>query len=97
MGIVVDEARAETTPCYCYRIGPTDEPRDLLCWSPGIIGALTDEQEMLYCPEKTIVPPTERMSERLRRLKALMSCLSTDVDFIECVKREWMKYERGGG
>jgi len=52
-GIVVNEPRAKTTPCKCVEYKPGKN----LCWSPGIIGALTDEQEELYCP---IIEKVER-------------------------------------
>lgn len=45
-GIVVDVERAKATPCKCVEYAPGKR----LAWSPGIIGALTDEQETLYCP-----------------------------------------------
>lgn len=45
-GIVVDEATARATPCRCVEY----KPEKFLCWSPGVVGALTDEQEKLYCP-----------------------------------------------
>ncbi len=44
-GIVVDEERAKASACRCVEYKPSKR----LCWSPGIIGALTDEQEKLYC------------------------------------------------
>lgn len=45
-GIVVDEERAKASACKCVEYSPGKK----LCWSPGIIGALTDEQERIYCP-----------------------------------------------
>ncbi len=45
-GIVVDEERAKASACKCVEYAPGKK----LCWSPGIIGALTDEQERIYCP-----------------------------------------------
>ena len=44
-GLVVDEARARATPCRCVEYSPNKR----LCWSRGIIGALTDEQEQTFC------------------------------------------------
>ena len=45
-GIVVNESVAMASPCRCmeYRSGKK------LCFSRGIIGALSDEQEKIYCP-----------------------------------------------
>jgi len=45
-GLVVDEARARATSCKCVEYAPNKR----LCWSAGIIGAMTDEQEREYCP-----------------------------------------------
>lgn len=45
-GIVVDEERAKASACKCVEY----QPGKRLCWSPGIVGALTDEQESTYCP-----------------------------------------------
>lgn len=45
-GIVVDEERAKASACKCVEYAPGKR----LAWSPGIIGALTDEQEKRYCP-----------------------------------------------
>lgn len=57
-GIVVDEVRAKATPCRCveYKSGTK------LCWSKGVIGGLSDEQEKIYCPtvEKLESPGMER-------------------------------------
>lgn len=61
-GIVVNEAVAKASPCRCVEY----KPSKFLCWSPGIVGALTDEQEKLYCPtiEKIERPGmVERMSK----------------------------------
>lgn len=45
-GIVVDEVLAKATPCRCIECRPGKK----LCFSKGIVGALSDEQEKLYCP-----------------------------------------------
>ena len=44
-GIVVDEARAKASSCRCVEYKPGKK----LCFSKGIVGALSDEQEKLYC------------------------------------------------
>ena len=61
-GILVDEERARRTPCKCVEYKPGKK----LCWSPGIVGALTDEQETLYCPTTIAVerPGTVRRMEK---------------------------------
>ena len=67
MGVVIDEELAKKTGCLCYQIGPTKEPWDLLCWSKGVIGTLTDRQEAKYCPTKEIKPATEGLKDRLEK------------------------------
>lgn len=57
-GIVVNEAVAMATPCRCLEYRPGKK----LCFSKGIIGALSDEQEAIYCPvtEKLESPGIEK-------------------------------------
>ena len=45
-GIVVNEATAMASPCRCIEYRPGKK----LCFSKGIVGGLSDEQEKLYCP-----------------------------------------------
>ena len=68
-GIVVNEALAMTAPCRCLEYRPGKK----LCFSKGIIGALSDEQERIYCPttEKLESPGLEK------RLKGWMESVET--------------------
>jgi hypothetical protein len=68
-GIVVDSAVARATPCRCidYR------PGKRLCFSRGIVGALSDDQEKVYCP--TTVPLESPGLER--RLAGWMESVET--------------------
>lgn len=68
-GIVVDEALAKTTPCQCLEYRPGKK----LCFSKGIIGALSDEQETIYCP--TTVPLESPGLER--RMESWMRAVGT--------------------
>lgn len=68
-GIVVDEALARATPCRCLEYRPGKK----LCFSKGIIGALSDEQEEIYCP--TTVPLDSPGLER--RLESWMGAVET--------------------
>lgn len=43
-GLVIDEATARATPCSCFIYKGKD-----MCWSKGIIGMLTQNQESIYC------------------------------------------------
>ncbi|RLC34549.1 MAG: hypothetical protein DRZ76_02465 [Candidatus Nealsonbacteria bacterium] len=85
MGIVIDEKKARETPCTCIYIGDKKldlpkrfkksirelgiDPEDVICFSPGIIGATSDDQEIRgYC-NGGIVKESERLKERLKCLK----------------------------
>jgi len=69
-GIVVNEPRAKTTPCKCVEYKPGKK----LCWSPGIIGALTDEQEELYCPTTEKVERPGTVSRMAKWQEAVDAC-----------------------
>jgi len=60
-GIVIDETVARASPCRCIEYRPGKK----LCFSKGIVGALSDEQEKVYCPteEKLESPGLERRLE----------------------------------
>lgn len=60
-GIVVNEATAMASACRCIEYRPGKK----LCFSRGIIGALSDEQETIYCPviEKLESPGLEKRLE----------------------------------
>jgi len=68
-GIVVNEATAMASPCRCIEYRPGKK----LCFSRGIIGALSDEQEAIYCPvtEELESPGLEK------RLKDWMDAVET--------------------
>ncbi len=68
-GIVVDEAAAKTSRCSCIEYRPGKK----LCFSKGIVGALSDEQEEIYCP--TIEPIESPGLEK--RLKDWMESVET--------------------
>lgn len=68
-GIVVNKTVAMTSPCRCIEYRPGKK----LCFSKGIVGALSDEQENMYCSttEKLESPELER------RLKGWMEAVDT--------------------
>jgi len=78
-GIVVNEAVAKASPCRCFEY----EPGKRLCFSKGIVGALSDEQEKLYCPtvEKIESPGLER------RLKGWMGAVKVCKAEIEPIPK----------
>ena len=69
-GIVVDESKAKASPCKCVEYKPGKK----LCWSPGIIGALTDEQEELYCPTMVTVDRPGTVSRMEKWQEAVDTC-----------------------
>lgn len=80
-GIVVNEVVAKTSPCRCIEYRPGKK----LCFSKGIIGALSDEQEEIYCP--TTVPLESPGLER--RMKSWMGAVETcKVEIAEIPKGE---------
>ena len=66
-GFVVHEDIAKSTPCTCYEYEIHGEKKQL-CWSPGVVGTLSDEQEKLYCPDKNVKPISHELQERLRHI-----------------------------
>lgn len=85
MGIVIEEAIAKATPCTCFQIGPTTEPKDILCFSPGIVGTLTNAQDITYCTERIIKPSEDGIRKRVELFRE-----ASDV----CVA-EGEKYPKG--
>lgn len=67
-GIVVNEAVAKATPCRCIEY----RPDKYLCFSKGVVGALSDPQEALYCNPREMMesPGLER------RLKGWMGAVT---------------------
>ncbi len=68
-GVVVNEATAMASSCRCIEYRPGKK----LCFSKGIIGALSDEQEAIYCSvtEELESPGLEK------RLKDWMDAVET--------------------
>ena len=62
MGVVINEEVAKKTPCTCYKLDG-----ELICWSKGIIGTMTDEQESTYCTSKDIKPATGELKDRINK------------------------------
>ena len=63
MAIVINEETARTTPCKCFQL----KGDELLCFSKGCVGALTDAQETTLCTKKVIEPTTPGQKERIAR------------------------------
>lgn len=79
MGIVINEEVAKTTPCKCFQL----KADELLCFSKGILGAMSDPQEEIYCTEKHIEPATHGQKKRI-------------AAFTEAVQQAKERYEAEG-
>lgn len=91
MGIVIDREKALASPCLCYQIGPTTEPEDLMCFSSGIIGTLSDPQDRIYCEAKEIRPTTLEFSKHIQKFRILGSIMDVCAEkpleeFLTCVE-----------
>lgn len=79
MGIVVNELVALRTPCTCYRIGPTDRPEDLMCFSRGLIGTLSDKQDLLYCTKREIVEADDGIPARVEKFREAVRLCQAEI------------------
>ena len=65
-GIVVDAAKAETTPCKCFTFEGVK-----YAWSPGVVGLISEkknpEQMAKYC--KVLIPVSDGLAKRFGRVK----------------------------
>lgn len=78
MGIVVNELAALRTPCTCYRIGPTNRPEDLMCFSRGICGTLDNKQDLLYCTEREIIE-ADGIPRRVEKFREAVRVCQTEI------------------
>jgi len=96
MGILVDEVLARTSPCTCYKIGEPETPENIMCFSRGIIGTLSDPQDRKYCERKKVKAPTERFSKHIKKFEQMGKIMDVcaekeEEDFPSCVEREAKK------
>jgi len=64
-GAVLDEATAKASPCSCFTYKGKD-----LCWSKGVIGLLTQNQQGVYCVAGKTYKPRPALTERYTRFAA---------------------------
>ena len=96
-GIVVDEGKARESDCHCIPLGEHSK----LCYSRGVVGALSQDQERLYCEVFTELPSSPALIERQRIMKdAAVLCQSKVQDipegqrlepFLSCMSKEAKK------
>ena len=58
-GAVLDEATAKVSPCSCFTYKGKD-----MCWSKGIVGLLTQDQQRVYCVAGKAYKPRPALTER---------------------------------
>ena len=98
MGLVINEELAKRSGCTCHSIGPTDTPKDLMCFSPGVVGTLTDEQDVQFCVAGRIIIRGDAIRRRVEKFRAASKKCSLEVEKypkgeriiprIKCMKRE---------
>ncbi len=61
-GAILDEATAKASPCSCFTYKGKD-----MCWSKGIIGLLTQDQQGVYCVAGKTYKARPALTERYER------------------------------
>ena len=61
-GAILDEATAKASPCSCFTYKGKD-----MCWSKGIIGLLTQDQQGVYCVAGKSYKPRPALTKRYER------------------------------
>jgi len=92
-GIVVNEAAATASPCRCVEYKPGKK----LCFSKGIVGALSDEQEKLYC-STTEAMESPGLEKRLKSWQGAVTICKAEIEpilkgerlepWLHCMSRE---------
>lgn len=100
MGIIIDTELAGKSTCTCHAIGPTDEPEDIICFSPGIIGTLSNKQDREFCKTKIIIRDNG-IKKRVEKFRDASDVCEKEIKTIpkgerllprlECMSRELSK------
>ena len=90
MGRVLEPEEARNTGCTCYAYDD-----ELLCFSKGVVGALTDSQELDLCKFKYTRYPSESQETQAKKFKEWGEiadvCFEKGVDTWGCVEKEARK------
>ena len=90
-GVVVNYAKARSTPCVCYNYKLPDGKETDICFSKGVIGQLSEEQELIFCnPRIDITEENVAGTEYEEGYYALKERLSK---FVTARKECWKKVE----
>jgi hypothetical protein len=96
MGVVTDENIAKNTACKCFIFGNPNNPEDRLCFSQGVVGALSDSQEISLCTDIETMETSKKFAERINRFETIGDlmdvCLESETkDFLGCVINQAQK------
>lgn len=82
-GIVVDEGKAREDTCRCIPLGDNSH----LCYSGGVVGALSRDQEQLYCTTREVMEVSPEIQIRQRILKDAAIICQSEVQGIPGERR----------
>ncbi|MCK4417861.1 MAG: hypothetical protein KAV99_06805, partial [Candidatus Latescibacteria bacterium] len=74
-GAVLYEATAKASPCSCFTYKGKD-----LCWSKGVIGLLTQNQQEVYCVAGKTYEPRPALTERYERFAVAAERAHKDIE-----------------
>lgn len=95
MATVIDKEEAKESICTCYLIDPDEgkTAENMMCFTEGMLGTLSDSQDRRYCENRTVknASPALRRNYRNFRLigKIMHKCLAeskTEKGFLSCVE-----------
>ena len=91
MGIVVDEVEAQSSPCKCYEYAPGK----FICWSKGIVGALSDAQEGMFCNPRILLGESPAIERRYKNFTSIAeACKGKPIgEFLDCMSMSSKKVE----
>lgn len=99
MAIIANEIKAKTSPCTCYLIHPDKPPTpdNLLCFSEGMIGTLTDAQDKEYCTKRIVREASQEYQNHIQKFsligKIMKKCgnIKDNNEFLACIVEETEK------
>jgi len=100
MAVIVDEELARESPCTCYILDARkgEVPENMMCFSKGMLGALSDEQDIEYCKRRETKPASPALKRNIRNFRLMgeimKECLGTsktEKGFLSCVEMKAKK------
>jgi len=98
MAKIVNEKLFKETPCTCFKINPKEGeiPSNLLCYSEGAIGVLSNRQDKA-CKHQIILPTPPELEFHLKKFahmgEIMHVCMKQKEKdkFYSCIAREASK------